>query len=114
MASRVLIGDTGVGNMCEDPFMVHGAFTFSGCRNYSNKKKAGSVCPSPQAQADTGRLLLTRARSVTSSSLSSCSTLTTHIQFLAKVFTPLAFVALLPSHVGHGGWGAEQVESPAS
>lgn len=41
-------------------------------------------------------------------------TITTHIQFLAKVFTPLAFFVLLPSNVGQEGEGAEQGKSSAS
>lgn len=41
---------------------------FSGCRNYSNRRKAGNVCRFPRAQAGTDRLPLMMARSVTLSS----------------------------------------------
>lgn len=74
--------------------MVSVLFLFPGCRNYSNRRKAGSVCQCPQAQAGTGRPLLMMARSgASSSSSSSCNT--------HAVFIPLAFFCCCP----HNMWG---------
>lgn len=80
--------------------MVNVPILSSGCRNYSNRRKAGNVCPFPRAQAGTDRLPLMMARSVTLSS--SCNSTRTH-KTQAKVFTHFS---LLPHNMrGQCAWG---------